>query len=381
MRNYHITTVWGIPIRINISLVVFLPILVWLIAATGQIELYADVVDGLAPATLDAAALQDGSTPWVIGVVAAVGLFFSVAVHELGHAYAARRYGIGTRSITLWIFGGLAALETMPREWNREFWIALAGPVTSVLLGVGFWLTLLVVPGSLPVIVFVVGWLAVINVVLAVFNMIPAFPMDGGRILRALLARSRTYASATRTAARVGAAFALLFAVVGVLSWNPILILIALFVYGTATTESRTTMLDELLTGVTARDVMDSSIRTVTADATLEEFADRMLRDRRSEYVVVDDDHVIGLVTLANLRGIDRDARGSTTVRDVMTTDVTSVEPLTPAFDVLISIGRAPLVIVADDTGPVGTVSRQDIGQLMTLRKQLGPGDPFEKPL
>jgi Zn-dependent protease/predicted transcriptional regulator len=379
MRNYRIASVWGIPIQLNISLLVFLPVLVWLIAASGQIELYAALVDDLSPAALDADALQTGVNPWVIGVTAAIGLFFSVAVHELGHAYAARRYGIGIRSITLWIFGGLAALESMPREWDREFWIAIAGPITSVGLGVAFAGLLQVIPASLPIVLFVVGWLAVINVVLAVFNMIPAFPMDGGRILRALLARSRSYAKATRTAARVGTLFAMLFAVFGVLTWNPVLILIALFVYGTATTESRTTMLDELLTGVTAADVMESTVRTVGANDTVAHFTDRMLRDRRSEYVVVDGDEIAGLVTLADLKRVDRSAHGSTPVRSVMRTDVPTVSPTTPAFDVLVAMRDGPLVVVVENDEPVGTVSRSDLGRVMELRQRLGTEEPLDR--
>ncbi|MFC4438651.1 MULTISPECIES: site-2 protease family protein [Natrialbaceae] len=379
MRNYRITSVWGIPIQLNISLVVFLPVLVWLIAASGQIDVYAAIIDDLSPAGLDVDVLQEGANPWLIGTAAAIGLFFSVAVHELGHAYVARRYGIGIRSITLWIFGGLASLESMPREWNREFWIAIAGPITSVLLGVAFVGLLQVIPAGLPVVLFVVGWLAVINVVLAIFNMLPAFPMDGGRILRALLARSRSYAEATRTAARVGTFFALLFAVVGVLSWNPVLILIALFVYGTATTESRTTMLDELLTGVTAANVMDASVRTVGANDTVADFTDRMLRDRRSEYVVLDDGEIAGLVTLSSLKRVDRDGHESTTVRSVMSTDVPTVEPTMPAFDVLVAMRDGPLVVVVEDGDPIGTVSRGDLGRVMELRKRLGTDQPTDR--
>ncbi|QFU81164.1 site-2 protease family protein [Natronorubrum aibiense] len=380
MRNYRIANIWGIPIQLNISLLIFLPVLVWLIAATGQIEVYASIIDGLSSAPLDAEGLQEGLNPWLIGTAAAVGLFFSVAVHELGHAYAARRYGIGIRSITLWIFGGLASLESMPREWDREFWIAIAGPVTSVLLAGVFFGALQVVPASLPLVVFVVGWLAVINVTLAIFNMLPAFPMDGGRILRALLARSRSYASATRTAARVGTIFALLFAIIGVLSWNPVLILIAFFVYGTATTESRTTMLDELLTGVTARDVMDTTVRSVSADTSVADFTDRLLRDRQTEFVVVDStDDVVGFVTLSALKRIDRDIYETTSVREVMETDVPAVEPSTPAFDVLVAMRNGPLVLVVEGDEQIGTVSRRDLGRVMDLRKQLGAGQPFER--
>ncbi len=379
MRNFHLTTLWGIPVQINISLLVFLPVLVWLIAASGQIEIYAAIIDGLAPATLEADPLEVGATPWVIGVAGAIGLFFSVAVHEFGHAYAARRYDIGTESITLWIFGGLAALESMPREWNREFWIAVAGPITSVLLGVGFYGLLQVVPGGLPLVVFIVGWLAVINVVLAIFNMVPAFPMDGGRVLRALLSRRRPYVRATQIAARIGTIFALLFAVIGILSWNPVLVLVALFVYGAATTESRAVVLDELLTGVTAADVMETPARSVAADTTLAAFANRMFGDRRSEYVVDDDGEFYGVVTLEALSGTDRSAFETTTVREVATTGVTTVDPEMPAFDVLVSMGRAPMVVVLEDGEPVGTITRKDLGDVMQLRRELGAPGPFER--
>jgi Zn-dependent protease len=218
MRSYTVASVWGIPIRVNVSLIVFLPILAWIIGSGTQIETYASLVDALSPTTVDVSVLTGGSNPWLIGVAAAVGLFVSVALHELGHAWAARRYGIGTRDITLWLLGGIASLERMPREWNQELWIALAGPATSVATAVGCYAVLLVLPASTPVTVFVFGWLVVMNLVLTVYNLLPAFPMDGGQVLRALLARSRSYESATRTAARLGTGFAVLVAVVGVVT-------------------------------------------------------------------------------------------------------------------------------------------------------------------
>ncbi|AFZ73609.1 site-2 protease family protein [Natronobacterium gregoryi] len=379
MRNVHLTTIWGIPIRINVSLLVLLPVLVYLIAEGDQIGIYASAIDALAPATLEVAPLEEGATPWLIGLAGAVGLFFSVAVHELGHAYAARRYDIGTESITLWIFGGLAALESMPREWHREFWIAVAGPFTSLLLAVVFAGLLQVIPGGLALVLFVVGWLALINVVLAVFNMLPAFPMDGGRVLRALLGRRWSYVTATRIAARIGTIFALFFAVVGVLGGNPLLVLVALFVYVAATTESRTIALEELLRGVLAVDVMDEPARSVAADATLSDVATSLFENRRSEFVVTDDDEIVGLVTLSDLGQVDRSTLETTTVREVMTDEVAHVGLETPAFEVLRAMGRDPLVVVLEDGDPVGTVSRRDLGEIMQLRRELGAPGPFER--
>jgi Zn-dependent protease len=213
MRSLKVAQVWGIPIKIHISLLVVLPLFAWLLGSGQQVELYAGLIEGLTGTPLDTEALTlDGALPWIIGSAAAVGLFVSVALHELGHAWAALRYDFEVESITLWILGGLASLGSIPREWDKEFWIAVAGPITSILTGVVCYAALFAVLSSQPVVVFVVGWLAVTNVVLAVFNMVPAFPMDGGRVLRALLARNQSYAAATRTAAGIGKLFAILFA-------------------------------------------------------------------------------------------------------------------------------------------------------------------------
>jgi Zn-dependent protease len=184
---------------------------------------------------------------WVIGVVAAVLLFVSVTLHELGHSWVALRLGIGIQSITLWILGGLASLESVPREPGREFKIAVAGPAVSLgIAGVGY-AGLLALPGTSNVIRFLVGWVALTNLSLALFNLLPAFPMDGGRVLRALLARRRPYATATRIASRVGVAFAVLFVFVGVAGGQIMLLLLAAFLYVAATSESRTVMVGDLL--------------------------------------------------------------------------------------------------------------------------------------
>jgi Zn-dependent protease len=195
MRSYTVTRIWGIPIRVGSSLLIFLPILAWLIGSGQQIELYAGVIEALTGRGFDIAQLRAGTTPWLVGAAAAVGLFVSVTIHELGHSWVAMRYGLEIESITLWILGGLAALKEFPKEWDWELWIAIAGPVSSLLVAAVCYGGVVLMPASLQVPRFVVGWLAVMNVTLAAFNLLPAFPMDGGRVLRALLARSRPTAS------------------------------------------------------------------------------------------------------------------------------------------------------------------------------------------
>jgi Zn-dependent protease len=332
--------------------------------------LYAGFIEGLTGRGFDLAGLRAGATPWLIGVAAAVGLFASVLLHELGHSWVALRYDIEIESITLWILGGIASLKTLPKEWDREFWIAIAGPVVSVLVGIACYAAVFVVPQSLQVTRFVIGWLAVTNGSLAAFNLLPAFPMDGGRILRALLARSRPYGTATRLAAQIGVVFAFLFAVVGVLTFQLLLLLLALFIYGAATTESRTVLLDELLEGITARDVMSDDPRSVPADTTVEELGEQMLRDRRTAHLVTASDGTVrGIVTLDDLKKARRADRATTRVDEIMR-DPTRVEADADAFDTLALLqSNGADGLVYDGETLVGVLTQADFARAMTIRR------------
>jgi Zn-dependent protease len=371
MRSFTVGSVWGIPIRINTSLIIFLPILAWLIGSGGQIQVYAGFIEALTGVGFDLARLRAGSTPWVIGITAAVGLFVSVTIHELGHSWVALRYGLTIESITLWILGGMAALTSIPREWNREFWIAIAGPITSVLLAAACYAGLLVVPGSLPVPRFLFGWLAITNVTLAVFNLLPAFPMDGGRILRALLARRRPYASATRIAGRIGVVFAFLFAIVGVFTFQIILLLLAFFVYGAATTESRTVLLDELLEGITVGDIVTRDVTALPAATTIEELGSRMLRERRTVYPVLGEGgSIVGVVTLEDLKQARKRNRDAVTVEAVMR-EVPRVGTTADAFDTLALMNQAGSAnaLVEEGGAVVGVLSQSDYAHALTIQR------------
>lgn len=371
MRSYTVTRIWDIPIRINTSLLVFLPILAWLIGSGQQIELYAGFIETVTGAGFDLGVLRTGSTPWVIGVAAAIGLFVSVTLHELGHSWAALRYGIEIESITLWILGGIASLKTLPKEWNREFWIAIAGPVVSVLVAAACYAAVVVAPESLQVSRFVVGYLALTNLLLAGFNLLPAFPMDGGRIFRALLARRRPYGTATRIAARVGVVFAFLFAIVGVLSFNLIMLLLAWFIYGAATTESRTVLLDELLEGLTVGDIMTTDPPTVGADTTIAAFGDQLLHDRQALHLVTGEaGTALGVVTLADVQGVAGEDHETTRVADVRR-EVVRVEPTDDAFDALAVLNQAGSTeaLVASNGDVVGVLSQSDYAHALTVRR------------
>ena len=371
MRSFTVGEIWDIPIRINTSLLIFLPILAWLIGSGGQIQVYAGWIEGLTGIGFDLAQLRAGSIPWVIGITAAIGLFVSVTVHELGHSWVALRYGLTIESITLWILGGMAALTSIPREWDREFWIAIAGPITSLLVAAVCYVGLLAVPASLAVPRFLFGWLAITNVTLAAFNLLPAFPMDGGRVLRALLARGRPYGTATRIAGRVGVIFAFVFALVGVFTFQILLLLLAFFVYGAATTESRTVLLDELLEGITVGDIATRDVTAVSAETTVEDLGSRMLAERRTVFMVLGEgERVVGVVTLDDLRQARKRDRGRATVESI-TREVPRVGVDADAFDTLAVLNQAGSqnALVEEGEAVVGVLSQSDYSRALTFQR------------
>jgi len=368
MRNYTVARIWGIPVRINISLIIFIPILAWVVGSGGQIEFYADTISGLVG---DSVRLpESGAERWTVGVVAALGLFVSVLAHELGHSWAALRYDVQTESITLWLLGGIASLNSIPKDWNKEFWIAVAGPATSLLVAGVCYLALIAVPTSLAVPIFVLGWLTIMNLVLTVFNLLPAFPMDGGRILRAILARNRPHVAATQTAARIGVYFGIAFAVLGVLAFSPLLILLAFFIYGAAKTESSVSLLESQLEGLTAGDIMAVDHSTLDAGTTLSEFADRMLLDRRTSYVVTQDGRTVGVVSLDDIRGVTRQDMDTKTLGDVKAESV-RVSVDRDAFDVVMEMNKAGAnaAVVEEGGEDIGVIIRSELGPILDIRK------------
>lgn len=387
MRNWTILSVWDIPIRVNITLAVFLPALAWIISREDALEANARLLETIGPHSFEMAVLTDGMTPWLIGFGAAIGLFVGVTLHELGHSWMAMRYDIGITSITLWIFGGLARLEDIPEDWNIEFWIAIAGPVTSVLVGIVAWGVFVAVPDIGQPLLFIIGWLAVINVVLAVFNMLPAFPMDGGRILRALLSRNRPYVEATRTAATVGKGFAIAMGLLGILAFAPILVLVAMFVYIAATAESRATVLRDLLRGVVVEDLMRPAETAMSADTSVQEALEGIMRHRVTGFPVVDADGAyLGLVGMQDIQAVEAGTRSQVTLREIVHRDVPTVGPTDDAFDVLqrFAVHRTDRIPVVVDGRLEGVITHQDLLDAIEIfqglkadRPELLPGDGY----
>ncbi len=363
MRGIRVGRVAGIPIQLNWTFLVILPVFAWLIAQ--QVQRLIEPLNGVLGLGVAPGSLTGGVLPLVLGSAAAVGLFLSVLLHEFGHALAARRYGYGIQSITLWLFGGVAQFEENPDDWRAELVIAVAGPAVSVGLGLGFGAVTRAV--SLPdTAAFVVGYLALMNVVLAAFNMLPGFPMDGGRVLRALLASSYSYPKATKIAADVGKLFAFLMGFVGILSQDWLLVGLALFVYVAASGEAQQTALQAAFEDVTVGDIMTPGpeVKTVTPRTSVAELLDKMVRERHTGYPVIENGRLVGMVTLEDAQGVREVEQDAYTVGDVMATDIASVAPETDAMQALQAMqsrGVGRLVVVDDAGELVGLISRTDL--------------------
>ncbi len=388
MKSFRIGSLFGIPIKLDITFLLILPFFAWIIGV--QIEPVVDLLNDFMGADIASAAITTGTTPWILGLAAALGLFGGVLLHELGHSLTAQKYGFPIESITLWLLGGIAALSEMPEDWRQEFNIAIAGPIVSVLVGVASYGLFLLTPGLLegvasPAVVdgtlFVLGYLALLNVALAIFNMVPAFPMDGGRVLRAMLARNRPYAKATQQAASIGKMFAILMGLFGVVWFNILLIAVAFFIYIAATTESRQVTMKAAFEGVSVADIMTPTrdLDTVTTQTSIADLINRMFTERHTGYPVMDDGHLVGLVTLSDARDIKPVERDAFTVADVMTTELKTIEPSSDAMTALEQMQRGDIgrLLVVDPHGDlVGLITRTDLMTALNIIRQSGAFAP-----
>ncbi len=364
MRGIHVGSAFGIPIRLNWTFLIVLPLFAFLIGS--EVATIAQLMNETMGVGIDVTAIDAGYTPWLLGLAAALGLFGGVLLHEFGHSLVAMRYGYEIESITLWLLGGLASFKEFPENWKHEFWIAVAGPIVSVAVGVACYAVFVLAPAGANAVLFVFGYLALLNIVLAVFNMLPAFPMDGGRVLRALMARNQPHAQATQRAAAVGKVFAFMMAIFGLFAFNVILILLAFFIYIAASGEAQQTVLKAAFEDVRVDDVMTprEDLHTVTEETSVAELMDRMFRERHTGYPVLRRDDLVGMVTLEDAREVREIERDAYRVGDVMASDITSVTPETDALAALQTmqahgVGRLPVI---DANGElVGLISRSDL--------------------
>ncbi|SEH16990.1 Zn-dependent protease (includes SpoIVFB) [Natronorubrum sediminis] len=388
MKSFRIGSLFGIPIRLDLTFLLVLPLFAYLIGA--QIDPVVELLNLSMGAGIDSDALTaEWWLPYVVGLAAAIGLFAGVVLHELGHSLTAQRYGFPIDSITLWLFGGIAALSEMPEDWRKEFTIAIAGPIVSVLVGIGSYVLFILTPETFDSTRFVLGYLAVLNVALAIFNMIPAFPMDGGRILRALLARSQPYAKATQQAASIGKMFAIFMGLFGLLQFNIILIGVAFFVYIAASSEAQQVTMKAAFQDVTVGDIMTPvrDLHTVEPQTSVATLIQRMFTERHTGYPVIDTNgfdsgRLVGLVTLSDAREIKPVERDAYTVEEVMTSDLKTISPDSDAMTAIDqmredNIGR---LLVVENGDLVGLISRSDVMTAFDIVQKSGSVNPAGQP-
>jgi len=345
--SIEIGRIMGIPIKLHITLLLVLPLFAYIFSVNEEFGF---------------AGVPSETLKYLLSFTATVAIFLSILIHELSHSSVALRHGLEVKSITLFLFGGIASMEDIPKNPTFEFRMALLGPLAS--LGIG--LVMLGIDrllGTLGYSVYHFFWiLGTINIVLFIFNMIPAFPMDGGRVLRAWLASRMSYIEATRKAVTIGQVLAVVMGIIGLLA-NPWLILIAFFIYIGAAEEGKATEMTVPLEGVTVSDLMTGEIITVPSSMSVNELVELMLERKHMGYPVIEDGELTGVVSFTDVQKVPHDKREEFRVRNIMTRNIISVQANDPAEDALRllfthNIGH---VLVMNKTQLVGIVSRTDV--------------------
>jgi Zn-dependent protease/CBS domain-containing protein len=313
----------------------------------------------------------------VQGTIFIVLLFLCVLLHELGHVFAARYYGVKTRDVTLWPFGGIASMEEMPERPGQELVVAIAGPAVNVAIAAALllWLGPRLDPETLARIddpaISLAAKVAGANIMLVLFNMIPAFPMDGGRVLRALLAMWMGNARATEVAATIGQGFAILFGVLGIL-YNPMLIIIAAFIFLAASGEAAQAQLRAVAQATLVSDAMITEFQSLGTSATVNDAADALIRTTQTEFPIVDGaGRLRGVLTRDAMIKALKERGPDTPVLEVMQADIPTVPARAKLDRAVRSLmeKRRPVVGVTDGEGRlVGLLTVENLGEMMMIK-------------
>jgi Zn-dependent protease/predicted transcriptional regulator len=366
---WQIGRIFGIPLRVHFSWFIIFGLVSWSLAV------------GYFPTQMPDLPVW---SHWAKAIVAAAMLFVSVILHELGHSIVARRRGVEIAGITLFVFGGVSQMKTEPARPAVEFQVAIVGPLVSVVLAGVFGLLAIATrlgPGATLAALF--SYLAAINLMLAGFNLIPAFPLDGGRVLRAALWHVRgDLVEATRAAAAVGRIVALAIIGFGILQlltgrfdgvW---LALIGWFILQAGAASAVHASLRQGLGDLAVRDVMTRDVQVVEAGTSVADLIERYFtRYLYGGYPVVRNGRPVGLVALQDLRKVSADRRGATPVEAIMTplTDAAVVDPNTPVFDAFNRMlsTNAGRLLVLEDGRLVGLITTRGIVHLAQVKASL----------
>jgi Zn-dependent protease len=343
-------SVFGVPVRFHFT---FWLVVIWLIVLSAG-----------------------GKQSWAGAALFVTGLFLSILLHEAGHALMARRYGIATHEIVMLPVGGLARLERQPKA-SEEFWVAFAGPLVNFLLGAALLGAAIWTGGG----VSAADWrqatdsnllsrLAVANLFLALFNLLPAFPMDGGRVLRSLLAEKRPYEDATRMTARIGTGIAALLALVGLLQANFLLLFVALFIYVGAMQEAMAASAQALMQGAKVREAMVTDFRTLSHGDTIRDAAELLLATSQQDFPVLAGPRVTGLLSRGRLLRALAAEGPDGYVASAMDREFPRLAPdmdLSEAAGAL--TGGTNCALVFEDERLVGMLTAENLSEYLVLKK------------
>ncbi len=370
MRGMRVASIGGIAIEVHPSWFLIVGIITWLLA----VDFFPDRYEGAA------------ATYWLLGLATAVLVFVTVLLHELAHAAVAIRRGVPVPRITVFIFGGASHLSRQPRTAGEEFVIAAAGPAASLVLGGILFGAAVLLRGASEPFEAMFQYVAFVNLLLAAFNLLPGFPLDGGRVLRSIAwKRTRSFHKATRIAAGTGQAlgWAVIATGVAFLSlqewalgiWA---IMIGWFLLSAARTEGNNIRMDMALNRLHARDLMDPTFIQVTPGTPIQQIVDQhMIGQGEHAVVVATDDHVAGILTVLDLERIPQVEWGVIPAQRVMTprAEVVTVAADAPAAEVMPLLAQRELshLPVIDEGRMVGIISRREFLDRLQIAEELGP--------
>jgi len=346
--SYKIGSAWGIPIELHLTFIL-------LILAVLGLSIYYNLI---------------------YAFILIVFLFVFVLFHELAHSVVARRYNIVVRKIVLYPIGGVSEIEEIPENPRIEWRMAAAGPLTSLVLGAALIAINFVLPFKIPlfpkisILLFSTGNilldLGFLNLVLGAFNFIPAFPMDGGRVFRALLAERMKFSQATKYAAYIGRIFGIIMVLIGFLI-DPILIIIGVFIYIGASEEAEQTIVSTNLASVQVKDVMQSEVGTVRPDQTLSEAFEVMFKNRYHDLIVEKEGVFQGVVVWSEISKIKPEQRGNLRVEQMPLKNISThpEEPVFEAYKIMVKekIDLLPVVDKESTTKVVGVLTGEAVAK------------------
>ena len=344
--SFKIFSIFGIPVELHISFLALM-LLIYIIALFNLIPSIN-----------------------ILTAVLITLIFATVVIHELSHSYIARRYGIKIQRIVLLPIGGISEMEEIPNEPAEELRIALAGPVANLIIAVITFAFIIIFGTLLSTVLYgALYYFTVVNLLLGLFNLLPAFPMDGGRILRAFLAERMDFIKATKLAATIGKQLAIIMAIIGVF-FNFLLILVAIFVYLGAEGEYRSIVVSTLLGDEKVKDIMTSDVHTLNPDNSVQETLKTMFREKHMGYPITDDGKLIGIITFHDVSKIPENNRDML-IKEIMSTELIISDPNESLVETIgklnrNNIGRLPVI---ENGELVGIISKTDITKILDKKE------------